>query len=415
MKRNVTIIGGGIIGLCSAYYLQKEGCKVTIIDQSNMDAGASYVNAGFLSPSHIIPLAAPGVMKKGLKWMFNASSPLYIKPRFELDFFKWVWAFNKSCNPQHVKKAIPVIKNISVLSQELYDDLKASNDFNFHYEKKGLFMICQSQQALDREIEVAKLADAEGLKVNILSNEAIQKLEPDVTINCKGAVHYICDYHTTPHEFMEDMKSYLKAHNVDFLMQEKVQGFTVKNQRVTALNTNNRVLEVDEIVVASGAWTAELCKKLGISMLMEAGKGYRINREEKTGIRIPAILTERKIAVTPMNGFTRFAGTMEIAGINSNVNTKRVDAIAKGVHQYYPDIIISEQEKAQVAFGNRPVTPDGLAYIGKSKKCSNVTFASGHAMMGWSMATATGKLVSEVITEQQLSLNIDAFNPDRKF
>jgi D-amino-acid dehydrogenase len=198
-------------------------------------------------------------------------------------------------------------------------------------------------------------------------------------------------------------------------MQEKGQGFTIKNQRVTALNTNNRVLEVDEIVVASGAWTAELSKKLGISMLMEAGKGYRINREEKTGIRIPAILTERKIAVTPMNGFTRFAGTMEIAGINSNVNTKRVDAIAKGVHQYYPDIIISEQEKAQVAFGNRPVTPDGLAYIGKSKKCSNVTFASGHAMMGWSMATATGKLVSEVITEQQLSLNIDAFNPDRKF
>ena len=415
MSKKVVIIGGGIIGVCCAYYLIKEGCEVTIVDQSNMNTGASYVNAGYLSPSHIIPLAAPGVMTKGLRWMFNSSSPLYMKPRFDVDFFKWIWAFNKSCNPKHVKKAIPVIKDISVLSQELYDELKASNDFRFHYEKKGLLMLCQSQLALDKEIVLARLAQGQGLDVKILSKVAVQKLEPNVAVDCVGAVHYLCDYHTTPHEFMEDMKAYLRAHNVTFLTNEKVENFTIKDQITTQIKTTKRTLKADEIVISSGTWTAELSKKLGISMLMEAGKGYRIDTKEKTGITIPSILTDQKIAVTPMNGFTRFAGTMEIAGINTRVNKKRVDAIANGVEKYYPAINIGQKEKANVAYGNRPLTPDGLAYIGKSKKCKNITFASGHAMMGWSMATATGKLVSEIIYERKLSLNIDAFNPDRKF
>jgi D-amino-acid dehydrogenase len=415
MNKEVIIIGGGIIGLCSAYYLQKEGHSVTIVDQSNMDTGASYVNAGYLSPSHIIPLASPGMMKKGLKWMFNSSSPLYIKPRLDLDFLKWTWAFNKSCNPKHVKKAIPVIKDISVLSQELYDELKASPDFRFHYDKKGLFMLCQSEKVLDKEINVAKLALEQGLEVNILSKTEVQKLEPNIKVDCIGAVHYLCDYHTTPHEFMEDMKIYLKAHNVTFLTNEKVLDFTMKGEKIMEIQTNKQTLTADEFVAASGAWTAQLSKKMGISMLMEAGKGYSINKKEKTGITIPTILTERKIAVTPMNGFTRFAGTMEIAGINKIINKKRVEAIVNGVRQYYPEITISDEDKEHVAYGNRPVTPDGLAYIGKSKKCKNLTFAAGHAMMGWSMGTATGKLVSELISNQKLSMNLSVFNPDRKF
>ena len=121
--KHCIIIGGGIIGLCTAYYLQKEGHQVTIVDQSNLDEGASYVNAGLISPSHIIPLSAPGVMKKGLKWMFDPSSPFYIKPRLDLDFLKWVWAFNISCNPTHVNRTIPVIKDISLISQDLYETI----------------------------------------------------------------------------------------------------------------------------------------------------------------------------------------------------------------------------------------------------------------------------------------------------
>nr|WP_321232294.1 FAD-dependent oxidoreductase [uncultured Psychroserpens sp.] len=415
MSKKIIVIGGGIIGLCSAYYLQKEGYQVTVVDQSNLDSGASYVNAGYLSPSHIIPLSAPGVMKKGIKWMFNSSSPLYIKPRLEPDFLKWVWAFNKSCNSKHVNKAIPAIKSIALLSQDLYDDIKRDENFTFHYEKKGLLMLCQTEKALEEEIKTANLARQEGLDAKVMTLEDIKVMEPNTAISVKGATYYSCDSHTTPHEFMEEMKSYLKANGVQFFKNERVEDLEISNRHISAIKTNKQVLKADEFILAAGSWSHILSKKLGLKLLLQAGKGYRINTSRSTGIMIPSILAESKVAVTPMNGFTRFAGTMEIAGINHGINKVRVEAIAGAVSKYYPEIAINSEEKNNVSSGLRPVSPDGLPYIGKSSKCDNLTIATGHAMMGWSMATATGKLVSEVISNKTPSLEINAYHPDRRF
>ena len=206
MSKNVIIIGGGIIGLSTAYLLQKEGCHVTVIDQSNLDSGASFVNAGYLSPSHIIPLAAPGVMKKGIKWMFHASSPLYIKPRLDLDFLKWTWAFNKSCNRSHVERGIPVIKEISLLSQNLYEEIQKEEKFSAHYRKNGLLMLCKTDHMLEEEIKIANLARKEGLDVIDLNKDELKSLEPNVKIDAKGATFFKCDTHSTPHEFMQNMK-----------------------------------------------------------------------------------------------------------------------------------------------------------------------------------------------------------------
>ena len=415
MSKKVIVIGGGIIGLCSAYYLQKEGCQVTIVDQSNIDSGASYVNAGFLSPSHLIPLSAPGVMKKGLQWMFNPSSPLYIKPRLELDFLKWTWAFNKSCNAKHVAKSAPVIRDISVLSQKLYDEIKTSENFTFHYDKKGLFMLCQTEKMLEAEVKLAHLAHNFELEAKEVSVDEIKKLEPNVEINAIGGVYFKCDHHTTPDEFMMEMQDYLKDSGVEFLKNEKVEDLEIEDGEIQSIITDKQKLNADEFVLAAGSWSPVLSKRLGLKLLLQAGKGYRINTERKIGITIPAIMAESKVAVTPMNGFTRFAGTMEIAGINHNINKVRVDAIANVATRYYPNIKLSNEEKGNAACGLRPVSPDGLPYIGKSKKCRNLTIATGHAMMGWSMATATGKLVSEIISEQKTTLNLEPFHPDRKF
>ncbi|PWI31284.1 amino acid dehydrogenase [Flavobacteriaceae bacterium LYZ1037] len=415
MSKKIIIIGGGIIGLCSAYYLQKEGHHVTIIDQSNMDAGASYVNAGYLSPSHLVPLSAPGVMKKGLKWMLNPASPLYIKPRLDADFIKWTLAFNKSCNANHVEKAIPVIKEITLLTQDLFDDIKRDENFSFQYEKKGLLMLCQTDKMLEEEIETAHIAKQEGLDVDEISKEELQVLEPNATFNIKGAAYYKCDSHTTPHEFMTEMKAYLKAAGVTLFSNERVENLVINNGKIEAVKTQNQILKADEFVLAAGSWSSLLSKKLGLKLLLQAGKGYRINTTQNTGITIPSILAEAKVAVTPMNGFTRFAGTMEIAGINDKINKVRVEAIAKAANSFYPDVTLTHEEKNNVASGLRPVSPDGLPYIGKSSKCDNLTIATGHAMMGWSMGPATGKLVSEVISDKKSTLNLNPFHPDRTF
>lgn len=415
MNKHVVVIGGGIIGLCSAYYLQKEGHQVTIVDQSNLDGGASYVNAGYLSPSHIIPLSAPGVMKKGIKWMFDKSSPLYIKPRLDLDFLKWTWAFNKSCNKNHVNKAAPVIRDISVMSQELYTDIKNEESFSFHYEKKGLLMICQTEKLLEEEVRTAHLASKLGLSAREVNAEELKALDPTAGIDALGAAYFECDQHTTPNEFMEEMKAHLKRNNVTFFTNEKVVDLEVSNNHITVVKTDKQVLKADEFVLAAGSWSDKLSKKLGIKLLLQAGKGYRINTENDTGITIPAILCETKVAVTPMNGFTRFAGTMEIAGINHDINKVRVEAIAHAAKRYYPHIDLSQEEKSKAECGLRPVSPDGLPFIGKSRKCNNLTMAAGHAMMGWSMGTATGKVVSEIISDKKLSLNITNYHPDRTF
>ncbi len=409
------IIGGGIIGLCTAYFLQKEGHQVTVIDQSNMDGGASYVNAGYISPSHFVPLSAPGVVKKGIQWMFDPSCPFYVKPRTNIDFLKWAWAFNKSCNPVHVKKSIPVIRDIAVMSHELYEDIENEDGFDFHFEKKGLLMLCQTEKMLEEEIKLVGMAKEVDLEAITLDREAVQLLEPKVKLNVVGATLYKCDSHTTPHEFMVNIKADLLKKGVKIISNEKVVDIDINNRLITGIRTNKQTYQADEFILSAGSWTGLVAKKLGMNLLLQAGKGYRINVTRNTGISYPAILAEAKVAVTPMNGLTRFAGTMEIAGINQDLNSVRIDAIAKAASNYYPEIEINEAEKLDSSSGLRPLSPDGVPYIGRSSKCKNMTIATGHAMMGWSMATGTGKLVSEIISERRLSMDIAPFSPDRKF
>lgn len=415
MAKDIIIIGGGIIGLSCAYYLQKSGHQVTVIDQSKMDAGASYVNAGYLAPSHLIPLSAPGVMKQGIKWMFNPKSPLYIKPRLNTDFLKWSWAFNKSCNQGHVDRVIPVMKEIAVLGRDLYHDIKKEEGFNFQLEKKGLFMLCQTEKTLHHEDELVQIASKEGLIARTLNASEVRKMMPGTKMDIVGASYFECDHHTTPGEFMGELKTHLERAGVIIRRGEKVIDMNTQGDVISSIETDKETLKVDEVVLAAGSWTSTLSRKLNINLHLQAGKGYRIETTTPTGITHPSILAEAKVAITPMNGFTRFAGTMEIAGINHNINKARVDSIAEGVQKYFPEVHISEEEKSQAACGLRPVTPDGMPYIGKSKKCQNLTIATGHAMMGWSLGPSTGKLVQEIIDDVKPSMEMNMFHPDRKF
>lgn len=413
--KKIVIIGGGIIGLCSAYYLVKEGHEVTVVDASNMDGGASYVNAGYLTPSHFLPLAAPGMVTQGLQWMLSSKSPLYIKPRFEADFLKWSWAFKKSCTTHNVAHAIKAIKDINLWSAQLYTEIKQEAAFNFQLENKGLLMLCKTQKMLDEEMHTAQIATNEGLAVTPLNASQLQKLQPHASINALGAIHYHCDWHTTPNEFMQQMKTFLKAKGVTFIKNAPVVDFKISGKTIQRVCTAQNEIAADYFVLAAGTWSQKLAKKLQISIPLQAGKGYSINTLQETGITIPAILTEAKVAVTPLSAGTRFAGTMELAGINETINTKRVKAIATAVPKYFTKVSLSKTELESAACGLRPVSPDGKPYIGKSAHCTNVIIATGHAMMGWSLGPATGKLVQEILANTKTTIPIAAFNPDRKF
>jgi len=415
MNKKVIVIGGGIIGLCTAYYLQDKGHQVIVIDKSDMNEGASYINAGYITPSHIIPLASPGIITKGLKWMFNASSPFYVKPRLDIDFLKWGWAFKKSATEAKVNEAIPAIKDINLLSRDLYEDLKSSADFDFHYERKGLLMLCKTEKTLEEEWEIGKRAISQGLIVQALDKKKAQQYEPEIDLDIAGAVYFDSDAHMTPGEFMSRMKDFLKNAGVTLCSEEEVIDMSFKGNAIKEVTTTKQRLEADEVVLATGSWSPILAKKLGLKIPIQAGKGYALNVTRQTEIKMPAILVESKVAVTPMNGFTRFAGTMEIAGLNNKINQTRVAAIANAASQYYKGFVVSEQEKQNAKCGLRPCSPDGLPFIGRSSKFNNLVVATGHAMMGWSLGPATGKLVQEIVDDQKLSMSIDLFSPDRKF
>ncbi len=414
--KSIIIIGGGIVGLSTAYFLQKEGHQVTVIDKSDITSGASFVNAGYITPSHIIPMASPGKITQGIKWMFDSSSPFYIKPRWDTDFFKWSWYFHRSSTAAKVEKAIPVIRDINILSRGLFEDIKASGDLgDFQLERKGLLMIYKTDAAVEHEMEVAKKVKFLGLEVSELNKSELDKIEPNIKIDAKGAIHYECDGHTSPTELMPKLLAYLKEAGVQVKTNEEVLDLSLSNGKIGQIETSKGKYTADEIILAAGSWSGILAKKLNIKLPLQAGKGYRINVARPTGITMPAILMEASMAVTPMREFTRFAGTMEFSGINNIIRKERVLAIANGAKKFYPELEITQEEIADARTGMRPVSPDGLPYIGKSAEIKNLTFATGHAMMGWSLGPATGKLVSEIIDGRKTSMDISAFDPGRKF
>ncbi|WP_339664502.1 NAD(P)/FAD-dependent oxidoreductase [Maribacter arcticus] len=416
MAKNIVIIGGGIVGLCSAYYLSKEGHQITVIDKGDITSGASFVNAGYITPSHIIPLASPGMIAKGIKMMFNSASPFYMKPRLDAEFLKWSWYFHKSSTKAKVEKAIPVIKEINLISRELFTDIRNSGDLGeFQLERKGLLMLYKTQASYLHEKEVADRASYLGLEVSDLNNSELKKIEPNVNIDAEGAIHYECDGHTTPTEIMPKMLNYIKSVGVNICINEEVIDIKTSNGVIKEVITDKNNYHPDEVILAAGSWSGELSKKLNLKLSLQGGKGYRINVARNTGISMPAILMEAKMAVTPMNGFTRFAGTMEFSGNNNIVRKERVLAIANGAHSFYPDLEINFAEIESAKTGLRPVSPDGLPYIGKSASIKNLIIATGHAMMGWSLGPATGKLVSELINDKKTSMNLAAFSPERKF
>ena len=214
---------------------------------------------------------------------------------------------------------------------------------------------------------------------------------------------------------INELKDFIQKKGVKCITHTEIESFDIENNKIKSVNISNQNLSFDEYVLSAGTWTSELCKKLGIELLLQAGKGYSINHSSKTEISCPAILVEPKCAITPMNGFTRYSGTMEISSINDRIRKNRVNAICDSIESFYPSVNIPEIDRNDAGYGFRPISADGVPYIGRTKNLKNVIIATGHAMMGWSMSTGTGKIVSEIVDQKQTSINIERFNPNRKF
>ena len=416
MKGNsVHIVGGGIIGLCAAWYLKKAGVGVTIIDKNNYTEGTSFGNAGMIVPSHFVPMASPAVIAQGLKWMFNSKSPFYIKPRMNKDLLQWLWYFNRSANERQVARSIPVLFELNEQSKWLYKAMATETGFGFGFQEKGLLLLYKTRKQAEEEEMLAEKAQKLGVKAEIFDSHGLKTLEPEMDLDVLGGLYFPGDAHLYPNQLMNQLVVQLKELGVRFLTHTAIVDFKTKGSRINTLITEkNEVVPVENVLVTSGSWTGSILRKLGVKIHLQDGKGYSITlKDPELRPRIPTILSEAKVAITPMGSDLRIGGTLELSGMSKRINRKRVEGIVESTQTYYKNLKIPFGQSTEIWTGYRPCTPDGMPYIGASNPFANLFVGTGHGMMGLSLGAVTGKLLAEIITKEPPMLPVSPFRLDR--
>jgi D-amino-acid dehydrogenase len=410
----VTVIGAGVIGLCCAYYLQKEGYEVTVVERNDLTSGCSFGNLGYVSPSHFIPLATPGIISQGMRWMMSSTSPFYIKPRLNLDLVRWGLTFWKKSNAKTVEESAPHLNNLLQLSRELTIDLKNELPDSFNFTEKGVWMLYKSEKTGEHEKHLAEQANSYGLKTVVCDGQGVQDYEKNVEVNVAGGVLYVEDCHLNPAAFIDSLHKKLTALGVKFHLNTEVTGFESKDRIINKVITNKGEIQTDEIVIANGSWMENISKLLGIQLLMQPGKGYSFEYNNlKKNLMYPSILVDDRVATTPIDNWLRIGGTMELSGHSDNILPKRVNAVYEAFKKYYPNLDIPNPDIDKTWFGYRPVSPDGMPYIGRHSQYKNLSYAGGHAMLGISAAAGTGKLIAEIVKGEKESIEVKAFSPER--
>ena len=416
MSGHVAVIGAGVIGLCTALYCAQRGWRVTLVERHGEQRdGCSFGNTGMIVPSHFVPLAAPGMVSQGLKWMRDPGSPFYIKPRASWDLIDWGLKFWRASNAEHVRRAAPVLRDLSLASRACYEELSLP-DNDFRFARSGVLMLCRTARALDEEAKAADQAAALGLRAEVLDAAATASLDPGVRMEVAGAVYFPQDCNLVPDRLIAGLQRRLTERGVKFAWHTEARAWRVDgNDRIRAVTVNaGEDIEADEFVLASGSWSSALARSLGLRIPMLAGKGYSLTlTQPRQSPRMCAILTEAHVAVSPMGSTLRFGGTMEICGLDEGINPVRVRSIIDAVPRYYPEFTRADFADVQPWRGLRPCSPDGLPYVGRTARFGNLMIATGHAMMGISLGPITGRLVAQILSGEQTEFDLSLLSPNR--
>jgi D-amino-acid dehydrogenase len=413
-RGTVVVIGAGIAGLASAYYLVRDGWDVKILEKNTLDNNCSYGNAGMIVPSHFTPLAAPGIVAQGIKWMFNSKSPFYVRPSLNPRLINWGLKFLKHANRTHVEQHASAIRDLNLYSSRLYDELAQEDNFDFELKQNGILMMYKSKEMQHEEIELAHRAQDLGLDVDILEGNTVQELEPNLKLDVLGAILYRCDGKLYPPKLMQQLIQYLKAAGVAFFEETEVHKFMTAGNKIKEAISNKGSFQADAFVLTGGAYLPQLTSKLHLNTPLMPGKGYSFMYQpqgEQT-LNHAALLLEARVAVTPMNGQIRFSGTMELGPANDRIYENRVRGIVESIPKYYPELKV-DYPSEKIWYGYRPCSPDGLPYLGRLKKFDNAIVAGGGGMMGLSLGPAYGKVVADLLAGQKIESEIAGFRPDR--
>lgn len=410
---SVIIIGGGIIGVAAAYYLAKEGVLVTLLEKDGINAGSTYGNAGLILPNDSLPVPTPGVLTQGIRWLLDSKSPFYIKPTLDPALLRWLWRFQGSCREKAWQNAVPILTDLSVKSIPLFEEIIREEDIQCDYHKNGFLLLFKEEKPFAEGRKTMEKLSQLGISGQPLETDQLLERFPPALPNLAGGIFYEGDAHLDPALFNHQLARKAQAHGAQILTGREVLDFTLENQRIREVHTTTGTYLADQIILAAGAWSPEIGKHLDLRIPAQAAKGYSITvKRPKEYPEMPLILDEAKIAVTPLGETLRFAGTLELAGLDMRINQNRVNAIRHGAENYL-DLEIDSHPLVELWRGLRPCTPDGLPIIGRSRRVSNLIIATGHCMLGLAQGTMTARLVAQLILGEEPEMDLTPLRLER--
>jgi D-amino-acid dehydrogenase len=412
---DVLVIGGGVAGLFCAYYLRRAGARVTVVERGRLGGpqSCSYGNTGFAGTQGAAPLAEPGVLRQGLRWLADPHSPLYIRPRLDPALARWLWQFRRVCTEQDFKAGFAVLAEMKRRSLDLLREVCGEGPLAGTLREPGMVLAFKTAQGFAKACRAVPHAVAHGVPLRVLGPGELAELEPDAEFDICGALYNAEGAYLHPGDFMAGLTERASAAGVRLLSDAQAVGFEVSGTTITGVATTRGDFRPGEVVIAAGAWSAECARKLGIRLAVTPAKGYSITVKTPAGApRLPVVLGEGKVAIAPFGDLLRFGGTLELSGMAaSGISRRRVEGILATVRACLPRMAAAAPE--EIWSGLRPCTPDSLPFLGRAAPYDNLALACGHGYIGMGLAPVSGKLVAQVLTGETPDMELAPFRAGR--
>lgn len=409
------VVGGGVIGLCTAYYLAKEGMDVLLLERDRIGSGASSGNAGAVAPGHG-PMAKPGRILQALRWMGDPTSPLYMPPRFNPNLIRWLWRFRRFCTEAHVLRSMQTLGPLGHDGRDLFDELVGEEGLACHYRPRGYYEVYRTEKGMAGAREEIPLQRAYGYDTQEVAGETLRGYEPALKPGTLGGLFFPEAATLDPLLFLQELAEAAVSRGMTLRTGAEVKSLIASGGRVRGVRlSHGETLDGEAVVLATGAYSLNLARIGGLSLPIQPAKGYHRDLQLGFGgapeLNITIMLGERYVFCTPMGGVLRLAGTLELSGLNHRMVGPRLANLNESASKY-----VEGMENAQSTddwVGLRPVTPDGMPVIGAAPTLEGLYVANGHAMLGLTLGPITGKLLADMIVGRKPSRDLTPLRPDR--
>ncbi len=413
-RKDVVVVGGGPVGACATQALAAGGASVALLERESEIAPAAcgaYANCGLVNPSHCVPLASPGALGNGIKWLVDADSPFYIAPRPSPSLVRWLWMFRAASTPERVDAAMPVMRGLHVASSELHHELAQDGGETWLYHRNGIVQVYEEASYLEEALEELELLKKVGVRADPIPADEAYRLYPGMERRLTGAISFPEDAHLDPALFTRAMAARAERDGAEVRTATEVIALEPDPAGVRLVTTAGDVL-ADQVVLANGAWLPFLTAGLGLPLPIEPAKGYSVDVERPADFpEVALYLGDAWTVLTPLGDRLRLGSSLELAGWDMRIRRNRVRRLRVAGERVMG--VPADGPVRQIWRGPRPVTPDGLPVVGRVPRRERVIVAGGHCMLGLSLGPVTGRLVAELAGGRRPSLDLAPLSPTR--